>query len=46
MRSSTFEMTYSAAFGSPVGDEAEGGSGLAYGVGEAVDEEDKAGAVV
>ena len=46
MRSSTFEITYSAAFGSPVGDEAEGGSGLAYGVGEAVDEEDKAGAVV
>lgn len=46
MRSSTFEITNSAAFGSPVGDEAEGGGALAYGVGEAADAEYNAGAVV
>ena len=37
IRSSTFEITNSAAFETPAGEEADGGGGGAYGVGVAVD---------
>lgn len=47
IRSSTLEMTNSAALETPTGDEADGGGGGAYGVGVCVDVDAlRAGSVV
>lgn len=47
MRSSTLEMTNSAALEIPAGEEVDGGRGREYGVGvEAVDVEEREGRVV